>query len=204
MSRCFGGTLLTTRPPMATSPPSISSRPAIMRSRVLLPQPLGTDQHSELAVGNFDADPMQDGAWRRTTCGLRVWIRWPWTALPQPARFGRCGNDTRSRTGRTGEWARYHPGAGQRGGADRTQYRIKFDGRCIYRRFQPVNHKIISSVGSHQRNGMSVLLPCFRPYPDGSVHVTAVCLIRKGCSRCRVHAFLRGAALSAACMEAVP
>ena len=41
MSRCLGGTLLTTRPPMAISPASISSSPAIMRSSVLLPQPEG-------------------------------------------------------------------------------------------------------------------------------------------------------------------
>src|SRR5258708_14672123 len=41
MSRAFGGTLLTTRPPIFTSPPEISSRPATMRSSVLLPQPEG-------------------------------------------------------------------------------------------------------------------------------------------------------------------
>src|SRR5882672_4233015 len=41
MSRSFGATWLTTRLPMRTSPPEISSRPAIMRSSVLLPQPEG-------------------------------------------------------------------------------------------------------------------------------------------------------------------
>ena len=41
MSRSFGGTLLTTRPPIAISPLLISSRPAIMRSSVDLPQPDG-------------------------------------------------------------------------------------------------------------------------------------------------------------------
>src|ERR1051325_2095825 len=41
MSRSFGATLFTTRLPMRTSPPEISSRPAIMRSRVDLPQPEG-------------------------------------------------------------------------------------------------------------------------------------------------------------------
>ena len=41
MSRSFGGTLLTTRSPMRISPPVMSSRPAIMRNRVDLPQPDG-------------------------------------------------------------------------------------------------------------------------------------------------------------------
>src|SRR3954470_2978369 len=41
MSRSFGATLLTTRPPIFTSPPEISSRPATMRRSVLLPQPEG-------------------------------------------------------------------------------------------------------------------------------------------------------------------
>src|SRR5258706_10610310 len=41
ISRSFGGTWFTTRLPILTSPPEISSRPAIMRSSVLLPQPEG-------------------------------------------------------------------------------------------------------------------------------------------------------------------
>jgi hypothetical protein len=42
MSRSAGSSLsLTTRPPMAISPPVISSSPATMRSSVLLPQPEG-------------------------------------------------------------------------------------------------------------------------------------------------------------------
>src|ERR1700731_1112823 len=41
MSRSFGGTLLTTRSPMRISPAVMFSRPAIMRSRVDLPQPDG-------------------------------------------------------------------------------------------------------------------------------------------------------------------
>src|SRR5438132_455129 len=41
MSRSFGGTRLTTLPPMLTSPPVISSSPAIMRNSVDLPQPDG-------------------------------------------------------------------------------------------------------------------------------------------------------------------
>ena len=41
MSRSAGSTSLTTLPPMAIVPPVIVSRPAIMRSKVDLPQPEG-------------------------------------------------------------------------------------------------------------------------------------------------------------------
>ena len=41
MSRSLGSSSLTTRPSMAISPAVMSSSPAIMRSRVLLPQPEG-------------------------------------------------------------------------------------------------------------------------------------------------------------------
>src|SRR3984885_5108617 len=40
-SRCRGGSVVTSRPPMLTAPASANSRPAIMRSRVVLPHPLG-------------------------------------------------------------------------------------------------------------------------------------------------------------------
>src|SRR5579883_796325 len=41
MSRSLGGTSFTIWPPIAISPPEISSRPAIMRNVVLFPQPDG-------------------------------------------------------------------------------------------------------------------------------------------------------------------
>ncbi len=41
MSRSFGATLFTTRPPIAISPAVMFSSPAIMRSSVDLPQPDG-------------------------------------------------------------------------------------------------------------------------------------------------------------------
>src|SRR3954452_589724 len=41
MPRSFGGTSLTTSPPIMMSPPEMSSRPAIIRSVVDLPQPDG-------------------------------------------------------------------------------------------------------------------------------------------------------------------
>src|SRR5215475_10147012 len=52
MSRSFGGTRLTTRLPIAISPSVMSSRPAIMRSSVDLPQPDGptSTQNSPSAI----------------------------------------------------------------------------------------------------------------------------------------------------------
>ncbi|CAM5617261.1 hypothetical protein RLIN73S_05305 [Rhodanobacter lindaniclasticus] len=41
MSRSFGATALTTRSPMRSVPSLIGSSPAIMRSKVVLPQPDG-------------------------------------------------------------------------------------------------------------------------------------------------------------------
>src|SRR5690606_18338097 len=41
MSRSLGSSWFTTRPPIAISPPLITSSPAIIRSRVDLPQPDG-------------------------------------------------------------------------------------------------------------------------------------------------------------------
>ena len=41
MSRSFGGTLVTSRPPMMMPPSSMSSRPASIRSAVDLPEPDG-------------------------------------------------------------------------------------------------------------------------------------------------------------------
>src|SRR5215831_11180058 len=53
MSRSFGGTSLTTSPPIRTSPSVMSSRPAIMRRVVDLPQPDGptrtTNSWSEIS-----------------------------------------------------------------------------------------------------------------------------------------------------------
>ena len=59
MSRSFGGTLLTTRPPIAISPPVMFSSPAIMRSSVDLPQPEGPTSIDELAVRDVDRHPVQ-------------------------------------------------------------------------------------------------------------------------------------------------
>src|SRR5580700_1278308 len=46
ISRSRGGRLLTTRSPIRTSPLVISSRPAIMRNAVVLPQPDGPTRHT--------------------------------------------------------------------------------------------------------------------------------------------------------------
>ena len=58
MSRSRGGTSLTTSPPIQISPSVISSRPAIMRSVVDLPQPDGPDQHDELVIGDLQVDAL--------------------------------------------------------------------------------------------------------------------------------------------------
>ena len=52
MSRSFGGTRFTTRPPIEISPRVISSSPAIIRSSVDLPQPDGptSTQNSPSAI----------------------------------------------------------------------------------------------------------------------------------------------------------
>ena len=52
----FGGTSLTTSPPIMMSPSEMSSRPAIIRSVVDLPQPDGPDQHDKLMVGDVEID----------------------------------------------------------------------------------------------------------------------------------------------------
>ncbi len=59
MSRSFGGTLFTTRSPMAISPPVMFSSPAIMRRSVDFPQPDGRRGH-ELAIPDADIHAMDD------------------------------------------------------------------------------------------------------------------------------------------------
>ena len=62
-SRCrdpWRGSSLTTRPPMAISPPVISSSPAIIRSKRGLAAARRADQHHEFAVVDIDADAVHD------------------------------------------------------------------------------------------------------------------------------------------------
>ena len=56
MSRSDGSSSLTTRPPIAISPPVISSSPATMRSSVRLAAARGADDDDELAVGDLGVD----------------------------------------------------------------------------------------------------------------------------------------------------
>jgi hypothetical protein len=58
MSRSFGGTLLTTRSPMRISPAVMFSRPAIIRSKVDLPQPYGPTRTTN-AVADADVDAVK-------------------------------------------------------------------------------------------------------------------------------------------------
>ena len=57
MSRSFGGTWLTTRPPIAISPLVISSSPATIRSRVDLPQPEGPTRTTNSPSGMSISTP---------------------------------------------------------------------------------------------------------------------------------------------------
>src|SRR5215207_6769956 len=93
MSRSFGGTSLTTSPPIAMSPPEISSRPAIMRKVVLLPQPEGpTSTMNSLSVMSRS---MPRTAWtssyilttlRSVTCAICRYL----------LALGRAGRQTRN------------------------------------------------------------------------------------------------------------
>ena len=56
MSRSFGSTSLTGSPPIRMTPSVGSSRPAIIRSAVDLPQPDGPSRTRKLAVGDVEAE----------------------------------------------------------------------------------------------------------------------------------------------------
>src|SRR4051812_30137060 len=94
MSRSFGGTLLTTRSPIAISPRLISSRPAIIRSKVDLPQPEGPTRTTNSPSGMLTETPCRtwravelvdlpdiDGGHPCVPCGAAAW------------RIGRCARD---------------------------------------------------------------------------------------------------------------
>src|SRR5450755_626274 len=95
MSRSFGGTRLTTLPPMLISPWLISSRPASMRSSVDLPQPEGPT--STVNSPSAMSKPM------------------PWMIFAEPKLFWTSRNETEAiaRSGglalhRAGRQARHH------------------------------------------------------------------------------------------------
>jgi hypothetical protein len=67
MSRSFGGTSLTTWPPIAISPPVMSSSPAIMRSVVLLPQPDGPTSTTNSLSADVEVDATDGQRLRRTS-----------------------------------------------------------------------------------------------------------------------------------------
>jgi hypothetical protein len=66
---------LTTRLPMAMSPPEISSSPATMRNSVDLPQPEGPTMTTNSPSCHFGVHAMDD-------------LRWPWGRGRRPSR--RC------------------------------------------------------------------------------------------------------------------
>ncbi len=55
-SRLFGGMPTAERPPISISPSVGSSKPAIIRSVVVLPQPDGPEQREELARLHLEVD----------------------------------------------------------------------------------------------------------------------------------------------------
>ena len=65
-SRSNGASRVTSRPPAVTVPAVGSSKPAIIRSTVVLPEPDGPQHGEELAVGDLevDAGDRLDGAER--------------------------------------------------------------------------------------------------------------------------------------------
>ena len=60
MPRSAGSTSLTTLPPMAISPPVMSSRPAIIRSSVDLPQPEGPTKTTNSPSLDVEVGAMDD------------------------------------------------------------------------------------------------------------------------------------------------
>src|SRR5260370_8475987 len=72
MSRSFGGTELTTRWSILTSPSVTLSRPAMMASRVDLPQPEGPTRTTNSPVLTSRSNPLSTGTERKFF--LRCWI----------------------------------------------------------------------------------------------------------------------------------
>ena len=59
MSRLLAGTLLRSLPPTLTVPASCRSRPARIRSAVVLPQPDGPEQDDQLARRDVQVEPVE-------------------------------------------------------------------------------------------------------------------------------------------------
>ena len=68
MSRSLGGMLLTTLSPMRISPPLICSRPAIMRSKVDLPQPDGPTKTQNSPSSISTETPLMMWVWPKYLC----------------------------------------------------------------------------------------------------------------------------------------
>src|SRR6266480_4737667 len=92
MSRSFGRTRLTTVPPIAISPAEISSRPAIMRSNVDLPQPDGptSTQNSPFAMSmSTPRITCVDPNHFSTAAIVTAAIQFPWQDRERRRRGGR-------------------------------------------------------------------------------------------------------------------
>src|SRR5512138_886029 len=84
MPRARGGRSVTTLPPMSTSPWVGSSSPAIIRSRVDLPEPEGPrkTRNSPSRVARSTSLTAPSSAFRKIFVSPRVWT----VAIPRPAR----------------------------------------------------------------------------------------------------------------------
>src|SRR6267154_5726966 len=115
MSRSFGATSLTTRPPMETVPPVISSSPAIIRSSVDLPQSEGPTSTQNSSFSTTTSTPCKTSVEpkllrtpERVTDAMRV--------LDFPGAWRLCGN-----SGGRGQVSRAHCG-GQVDSASAAEY----------------------------------------------------------------------------------
>src|SRR5437588_13112925 len=88
MSRSLGGTSFTTSPPMRISPSVMSSRPAIMRSVVVLPQPDGPTSTTNSLSRMSRSIPRTAGVASYSFTSLRS-VTW---AMARSA-FGRAGGE---------------------------------------------------------------------------------------------------------------
>src|SRR5262249_25755598 len=91
MSRSLGGTRLPTLPPMAISPSEISSRPAIIRRSVDLPQPDGPTSTQNSPSAMAMSTPRMTCVDPKCLCTARMLT--PAMEARSPLRLSRSGDD---------------------------------------------------------------------------------------------------------------
>ena len=71
MLRLWAGVRVMSEPPTSTAPESANSKPAAMRSAVVLPQPEGPSRRDELALADVEVETLERDGRDRTSCGRR-------------------------------------------------------------------------------------------------------------------------------------